>query len=798
MKKAIVFIVVLVLAFALVACNGADAKEIEQQLEEAGILTPGTSTGDPDVDTSETNPSTDTSQTQPSGGASGSSSGTLETYKTAALAVLSNSVTTVQSKTTDTDLLTAIRAFYAEEVAYVQSIVDAEVAKAAAEKIAQDTIAFAKDTLMPIALRKLDATVTPLIQKITKEDLKASVQTFYETQKNKLSSVATLDDVVTFFNSVVADTKAFIKSESEKILVELKNKAIEELDPIVSALIEKIPYDAVKTSLQAFYLTEKEKLAAVSEFDGFAPCVAEIKKDLAGYALSESKKLAVAELNAVIDAGLEKLPNQELKNDLSAFAQTELQKLNEVETFDALPEAIKTILKETKAHVTSLLAGTVKEYVARVTTVERTTAYDYLPAAMNPNQATRAVAADSIAYDFTVDTAVSSINKAGFGEQWQMVVENVDQSVKIAKVLNWLQTALNAAATAVDIYIENSYAEEMNYEFEGEKFEAKFAFKDGVFSLHLALTEAIEVPLFGSIRPVLNMKYDMVQDEKTTYLSLGDNYKLLYVIQEDQYDLSLTYGLSIGGKSASRTSELLIEVAEDKSVTGHINEYTTLLGADRLKACADFYVKDGYVSVVGNKASGMVAFAGYINELYLANEGRLLGYEVKETQTIAGITLEYDTLWFNLWDIGGIDLIKVTEKSEENESARSTVDTYLNGSDKLLAPTYNTQKVVLVTVKTSRKYDVELRTRYYYTYDPEGEIFAVNGVDVPMLFVQEDCLETFSADLLKDNGVTASVSLNNAYLKKIVSDHKELIEIFIQNKENISSTVIVEKMQSYE
>ena len=46
-----------------------------------------------------------------------------------------------------------------------------------------------------------------------------------------------------------------------------------------------------------------------------------------------------------------------------------------------------------------------------------------------------------------------------------MVVENINQSVAMAKVFNVAQTALSSAGNAVDIYITNSYAEEMLYTF---------------------------------------------------------------------------------------------------------------------------------------------------------------------------------------------------------------------------------------------------------------------------------------------------------------------------------------------
>jgi hypothetical protein len=85
----------------------------------------------------------------------------------------------------------------------------------------------------------------------------------------------------------------------------------------------------------------------------------------------------------------------------------------------------------------------------------------------------------------------------------------------------------------------------------------------------------------------------------------------------------------------------------------------------------------------------MMGFKGYINELYNEKEGRLLGYKVQEEVSIEGFTETYHTLWFNLWDIEGINSILVGEKTDENESSKSTIDVYLNGNDKLFVPTYN-------------------------------------------------------------------------------------------------------------
>lgn len=777
MKKIIALLMGLAIVGTLTACGG-------------GGSTPSTNPGT-------TNPPVTQPSDNPSTGSGSTNDETIElaSYKSAAISKLDEIVNPVIEKIPDEDLKTAIKNYYDTEKQYVNGINDLETAKLAANKVVDDTKTFAKDTLKPLAIQKLNGVINPLIEKITYEELKNSVQSFYDTEMAKIDATETLAEVSDTFKEILDDTKTFISTETEKVIIALKNKALEELDPYVAALIAKIPYDTLKIDTQALYNEEKKKLEAVDTIEGFEPCVKEIRDDLEEYALIETKKIAVTKLQEVVDAGIAKIPNPEFKEDLTEFSKTEIAKLNAVTAIEDVPTTLTTVITETEAHIQGLLVNTVKEYVARLTAVETATAYDYLPTAMNPSYSSNVVNASSINYDFTSFTNVSTINQAGYGEQWQMVVENINQSVAMAKVFNVAQTALSSAGNAVDIYITNSYAEEMSHTFSESGYSGKFEFKDAKLVFNITLTDSVTVPGFGSVKPVIKMEYDLTKEAKGMFISLGDSYKVKYVITENGYEMATTYGLTIAGKAASRSSYLSIVKSNGKT-TGHIYEYTTYEGSDKIKACADFYVENGYVSVVGNKSSGMTGFDGYINELYSANEGRLLGYEVREELTIAGVTGTYNTLWFNLWDIQGINSVKVTDKTDSNKSGKSTVDVYLNGSSKMLSPTYNTKPII---GKTSRKYDIEYRTRYYYTYDAENDMYVANAVQVPMMFIQEgDNYNSFSADMLSDNGITASVSLSSNHLNKILDDYDTLIDVFITNKDAMPSEAIIAYLEQYE
>lgn len=695
---------------------------------------------------------------------------------------------------TDSEIKTKIDDYYNLEKNYVNGITTLEISKNASNKVTEDTKAFVNNELKPFVMTCLNNKINPLIEALNDENKKADALEYYNTKKALINDSTAIATVVDSYNLVLDDVINYINKKNNEIDDSLKSKALKELDSFLSALIDKIPYENLKTDIGAFYIDEKNKLNDVNGEGNINLCVSTIKKDLEEYALNESKKIAVSKLDEVINEGLNKIPNTELQNKLRTFANEEITKLNAVSKLELVPSTLQTVISETTNYIKELSIQTVKSYISRLTAVEKTTAYDYIPQTMQPSYQKNLVNTSAINYDFSNFTNVSNIVQSGYGEQWQMVIENVNQSVNMAKVFNVIQTVLNAAGNALDIYITNSYSEEIDYSFTGDSYTAQFIFRDGSLYFNIEMTSSVTVPGFGSVKPIIKMQYDLKEEAKGIFISLGDSAKIKYVISESGYEMATTYGLTIAGKNGSRSTYLSILKNDDKT-TGHIYEYTTYEGSDKIKACADFYFADGYATVVGNKASGMVGFSGYINELYSLTEGRLLGYEVKEELTISGVKGTYNTLWFNLWDINGVNNVKVLDKTSENASSKSTVDVYLNSSSTLFCPTYNTK----LTVKTSRKYDVELRNRYYYSYDEENDKYVSNEVLVPMMFIQQgDNLNSFENDIYKDNKIKASVKLESKHLNKILTDYQTYIDIFAANKEKMSSEEIIEYLNKHE
>ena len=167
----------------------------------------------------------------------------------------------------------------------------------------------------------------------------------------------------------------------------------------------------------------------------------------------------------------------------------------------------------------------------------------------------------------------------------------------------------------------------------------------------------------------------------------------------------------------------------------------------------------------------MIGFTGYINELYELETGTFIGYEIKEV--LSKIT--YNTLWFNLSTISGINKIQsITNTETEKE------ELFVNS----LSDAFASKKVGGLSTKTlSRRYDIEFRKQYLYEYDEENQKYIINECLVPMLFVQDEFYDSLANDIKDANKDLIIESKINSYdLEKIRDDYKTLIDIFVKEK----------------
>ena len=183
--------------------------------------------------------------------------------------------------------------------------------------------------------------------------------------------------------------------------------------------------------------------------------------------------------------------------------------------------------------------------------------------------------------------------------------------------------------------------------------------------------------------------------------------------------------------------------------------------------------------MVGNKDDGILLFDGRICELYRVEDGRLVGYEVKETESLLGI--EFDTLWFDLTAFTGFTSIRYAEATDETEAAF-----YVNNSKN----PWESKKVGLFD--PSRRFDIEFRTRYCNVYDAENDVYKVVSVQVPMLFAQEEYLDSLSQDIQSVNGISVSLGVDEAELEKLMADYSAYVPAFDEHKAAITTDLIRE------
>lgn len=395
--------------------------------------------------------------------------------------------------------------------------------------------------------------------------------------------------------------------------------------------------------------------------------------------------------------------------------------------------------------------------------------YSYIPETMRPTYSANLISSSDAISDYSDFVNISAIPSHGFGEQWNMILKNIQESTTFFNVLSAVEAVSASSVTIFNNYLDNNTSDTANHTFKDGIYNVTIKF-DGNLMLYV-LDYTATLPVLGeqSVQIALSMELDSA--EKSVRIQLGDANALRYTIKENSYEFAIKY---LGVRRA------YFSVARDANdnVTGHIYEILTASGVE-LKSAADFYITEDYVTAVGNKADGMLGFTGYISETYDKSNGRLIGYEVQET--LSAIT--YNTVWLDLDLFSGLQSIKYQEAVGDTPAKF-----FINGSSSPFA----TKNVGGIGLKMlSRRFDIEFRTQYFYSYNSDTEEYTEIKLSVPMLFIQEENYETFEDDFESTNNVAVELNVNNTDFNKMLSDYDTYIEPFIASKEAITSETIV-------
>ena len=399
--------------------------------------------------------------------------------------------------------------------------------------------------------------------------------------------------------------------------------------------------------------------------------------------------------------------------------------------------------------------------------------YEYLPEAMRSDYSANLVNSEDIVNDYSDFVNVSDITY-GFGEQWHMVLENIDQSMVFFNALTVVETISAGSITAFNNYFDKNPQDTAHYEFDNSGYNITISFDGEV--LYYVVEYIANIPVIGEVTAQIAMSMIAETGEKSVRIQLGDANALAYTVRENYYDFAIKY---LGVRRA------MFSIARDNegSVSGKIYEYLTVSSLETASA-AEFYITDGYLSVVGNKADGLVGFSNTICELYDTRTGKMIGYEVNETAEKLGVSVNFDTLWFALNVVDGIDSIKHVTSQDGSETML-----YVNG----LSTEWESKTVGGFSLESfSRRFDIEFRTQYVTSYDPTTQEYTVHKIQVPMLFIQADYYDTHTDDISSANdSITAEVKISEAELEQLMSDYEELIPVFIENKDVFTVEMIL-------
>ena len=386
---------------------------------------------------------------------------------------------------------------------------------------------------------------------------------------------------------------------------------------------------------------------------------------------------------------------------------------------------------------------------------------EVIPSTMTAEYQSKSTNVNSINSNYTSFVSTNNIPKNGMGEQWNMVVENIEESQLFFNVLGTIDTVASSSVVAFNNYLDKNPSDTAHHEFKtGDYYVTINCTED---TIYYVLTYSTNLPVLGKQDVQIALSMNMDTQVKTARIQLGDSNALVYTVDKNVYTFAIKY-LNL------RYAYFDFYKNPDGSITGHIYEYLKASSVE-VSSSADFYINKDYITVVGNKASGLIGFTGTICELYDAKSGKMLAYEVKESA--AGIT--YNTLWFNLYDVEGLTSIRHNPKTEDEAASFSVNDK---------SSVWEAKKYGLTggLKAASRRFDLEFRTQYFYYYDSVNEKYVKKAVEVPMLFVQEEVYSDLSKDVKSTNGVEVSVSLDEKYFNKLTSEYDTKIEIYENNK----------------
>ncbi len=643
-----------------------------------------------------------------------------EEIKSLAESELNRIVNEIKTKIEDSAIKSKITEYYASAKEKIEAAagtdIDGIIAAVKSEAVdkAKEFAAEQVSKYKTAVKTYIDGIVNTALSKIEDQELKTDLTNYYNAETKKLEAINSIDTAKTTAEEIKTDTEEFVKTQIKKQVDKFKTAAMEKLNEAHNAAISKLKSESAKEKLTVAYNNSIKGFDAIIDIDtakaALDNAVAEYKTAAEGIIKDEISVLvesAKEKIKKVYDTASKPLTAQ-AKDKLEEIYNDAIADLKTIKTADDVERVMSDFETAAKEYVIEAL-NAIFEKMGDVPDP-----WQFLPESFGVKNM---LVSENNIPDYVDFTAVSAIPQNYIGKGLNVVYKALNKTTTAIGYVNKVHAVFNTVGGVYNTIFENADGQDLTIE-------------TGSVVLTIKLTTD-SYKILAKIGPVEVELYSYL--DKTYYgarVQLASNTVAKYTVTEKEFimaiDIADTYVTHIsfvkeGGTTVGHVYETI--VAQDKTLTSTSSLVT---------------VKDGFTTVVGNKGDFIPTSGGINCEVYENSTGRFAGSEVYEEISDNKF---YDTLWYNLRDIKGINTVKKEDKA--NGTNADTI--YINGA----TDTIHTKFVSITDF--SRRFDIEFKKVYAFTYNDETEEYDSVEFEVPMMFVQEKHADTFASDFEDKN-----------------------------------------------
>ena len=432
---------------------------------------------------------------------------------------------------------------------------------------------------------------------------------------------------------------------------------------------------------------------------------------------------------------------------------------------------------ETKMLTATLEIYTVTQAASAILAdiLDRPEPWAFLPAALAPeNMAYSSMPVNG--GDFSAETNVNNIAVKPIGKQLNVLYDGLSQATAALTAANAVFTAGEAIVSAYQNFIDQN-PENLD-EFTGSA-------SLGGITFRLRITvDGERVTLLAGNGTV---SAELISDRSASApyrnegrIQLTDGVALKYRMSDTSLKFAVRF--TVNGVGIVQQIEF---VRNENAVLGYLYEF---YGTDSaaIKTSALLYSDEEITAVLSDKRESNDLQIDAFEEVYDSKTGEMLGGEVAETVAL----VDYDTLWFNLYDVSGLSTVRVAQDTDGDDNIQNPHIVYVNGANTPFLPEYNTLPVI--GTRTSRHYDIEMREVWYYISKTENgnTVYEKQKAEIPMLFVQRENADDFSAEVTANNANLSDAALPSDICNSVTGIFDELNNTYSAIKEEITFTDI--------